>query len=127
MEIRLEDRLEHQLQRSLHNAVGGGWDAQSAQLAACLRDHLLAHRRWTESAGLEIISELLQHLSSTRPNGTGGSSIDTGRACTLVAPDPSPRHDEERRVTNEVVEIIESTAAISRRPLVQLRLHAVYS
>ena len=52
--------------------------------------------------------------------------IDPGGACTLVAPDPAPRHDEERRVIDEVEQVIEATARIGRRPVVQLRLHREY-
>jgi hypothetical protein len=44
----------------------------------------------------------------------------------LFAPHPVPRHDEERRVIDEVGEVIETTARIGHRPLVQLRLHHEY-
>jgi len=44
LEVRLEDRLEHQLQRGLHDPVAGGRDTQAAQLARRLWDRLLPHR-----------------------------------------------------------------------------------
>ena len=56
----------------------------------------------------------------------GSDPIDTGGACALVAPHPVPRHNEERRVIDEVVQVIEPAARIADRPLVQLRLHRVY-
>ena len=52
-EVRLEDRLQHQLERGLHHPVPDGRDAQPAALAAGLRDHPLAHRQRPERAGLE--------------------------------------------------------------------------
>ena len=52
--------------------------------------------------------------------------IDSSGSCTLVAPHPAPRHDEERRIIGEVVHIIETTTRIGSRPLVQLLLHHEY-
>jgi hypothetical protein len=48
-------------------------------------------------------------------------SIPAERA-PLLTQDPVPCHDEEGRVSDEVVEIIEPAAGITDRPPVQLRL-----
>ena len=53
-------------------------------------------------------------------------AVDPGGACTPVAPHPVPRHDQERRVIDEVEQVIEPTTRIGGRPLVQLRLHPQY-
>src|SRR5207249_1308752 len=78
-----------------------------------------------EPTSFEIISQSVEE-----PPGVGDRarchSIDTGRACPLVAPDPVQRHNEERRVADEVVEVIETAASIAGRPLVQLALHLEY-
>ena len=62
---------------------------------------------------LEVISQPAEQLPGTEDDGARSHSIDTGRACPLVAPDPTPRHDEERRVIDEVVEVIETTIRVS--------------
>src|SRR5450756_905070 len=126
LEVRLEDRLEHQLQAGLHDSVGSGRDAQAAELAVRLGDHRLPHPDRAEPAGREIISQRAKELPGGGPDGPRSDAIDPGRACALVDPDPVPRHDEERRVSDEVVEIIEPAAGISSRPSMQLRLHPEY-
>src|ERR1035441_7135717 len=126
LEVRLEDGFEHQLQGGLHHSVDGGRDAKTAEFAVRLGDHRLPHRHRRESACLEVISQPTEQLSSTEDDGAWNHSIDTGRACPLVPLDPTPRHDEQRRVVDEVVEVIETTIRIADRPLVQLRLHLVY-
>ncbi len=126
LEVRLEDRFEHQLQRGLHDSVGYGRDAQTALLAAAFRDHLLPHPGRGEPAVLEIISQPVEKRPATGRDGPRSDTIHTGRAATLVAPDPVPRHDEERRVIHEVAKVIELAARIMARPLVQFRLHRVY-
>ena len=52
--------------------------------------------------------------------------IDPG-VVPLVAPHPIPRHDEERRIGDEVEQVIEATVRIVGRPLVQLGLDPQYS
>ena len=76
--------------------------------------------------GLEFISQPTEQRLDTEHDRAGCHSIDAGGSCTLVAPHPSPRHSEERRVIDEVGEVIEATARIGLRPLVQLRLHHEY-
>jgi hypothetical protein len=126
LEIRLEDRLEHQFQRGLHNPVGGRRDPEATDLARRFGDRLLPDPLGNEPAGFEIFSQPAEQRPSTEDDGAGCHSIDSGGSCTLVAPHPVPRHREERRVIDEVEQIIEATARIGLCPLVQLRLHPEY-
>jgi len=125
LEVRLEDRLEHQLQHGLHNPVSRGRDPQPSELARRLGDQLLAHPGRGEPAGFQIHPDRLQELPLGRDR-LGGDPINPGRACALVAPHPVPCHDEERRVMEQVVEVIEPATGIPDRPTVQLGLHREY-
>ncbi len=60
MKVRLENGLQHQLQRSLHDPVGDGRDTQAAELAVRLRDHHLPHRIRPEYPLLEFLAEPLK-------------------------------------------------------------------
>src|SRR5215203_5245619 len=126
LEVRLEDRLEHQLQRGLHDPVCGHRDPQRTDLAARFGDRLLPHPTRNEPAGFEIVSQPAEQFPDTEHDGAGCHSIDAGGSCARVAPHPTPRHNEERRVIHEVEQVIEATVRIGRRPLVQLRLHREY-
>jgi hypothetical protein len=53
-------------------------------------------------------------------------AVHSGGACALVAPDPVPCHQQERRVADEVEQIIEPTQRIVGGPLVQLGLDSQY-
>src|ERR1019366_8531667 len=110
----------------LHHSIGSGRDAKAAEFPVRLGYHRLPHRHLEESACLEVLSQLTEQLRNAEDDGARNHSIDTGRACPLVPLDSTPRHDEERRVADEVVEVIETTTRITDRPLVQLRLHPVY-
>jgi len=126
LEVRLEDRLEHQFQRGLHDPIGDSRDPQPADLAAGFGNRLLPRALRREPTGLEILSQPVEQRPSAEHDGAGNHSIDASSSCTLVAPHPTPRHNEERRVIHEVEHIIEATARISLRPSVQLRLHHAY-
>ena len=126
MEVRLEDRLDHQLQRGLHDPIDGSRDPQSADLARCLWDRLLPHATRGEPSGLEIILQPSEELPSLDANGSWNDAVDARGSCALVAPDPAPRDYEERRVTYKVVEVIKAAVRIGRRPVVQLHLHCEY-
>jgi len=126
LEVRLEDRLEHQFHAGLHDTVHGRGDPQPPDLARRLRDRLLPHPFRGEPPGLQIFPQSGQHALSTRADRGGNHPVDPGRACALVAPHPVPRHHEERRVIDEVGQIIEATARIGLRPSVQLDLHSQY-
>jgi len=57
LEVRLEDRLEHQFEGRLHGAVPRGRDAQHPALAAAgFGDHPFPHGHRGELSGLDIIS-----------------------------------------------------------------------
>jgi hypothetical protein len=124
--VRLEDRLEHQLERRLHNPVGGRRYPEATDLARRFRDRLLPHRGRGEAASLEIVSQRRQHRPGSGANGSRCDAVDASRACAPVMPDPVPRYDEESRVDDEVEEIIEPAAGIAPRPSMQLRLHPEY-
>jgi len=126
VEVRLQDRLEHQLQPGLHDPIGGRGDPETTQLARRLGDRLLPHPLGNQPASLELISQLAQQPPSPGADSARSDPIDAGGSCTLVGPHPAPRHDEEGRVIHEVVKVIEATVRVGRRPLVQLRLHLAY-
>jgi Recombinase/Recombinase zinc beta ribbon domain/Resolvase, N terminal domain len=128
LEVRLEDRLQHQLQGGLDHPVCGRRDAQAAQLAAAARlgDRLLPHPGRGEAACLERCSQPAEELPGIGADDARNHPIDPGGASALIAPHPAPRHDEERRVIHEVVQVIEATTRIGLRPLVQLGLHPMY-
>jgi hypothetical protein len=78
-EVRLEDRLEHELGRRLHDPVAHRRDAQASELPRALRDQPLARRQRTVGAILELLAELVKdtlhaHLLDPR----AGLAIDTG-------------------------------------------------
>jgi hypothetical protein len=56
----------------------------------------------------------------------GGTPIHPGRASPSVAPDPRPGVHQDRRVIDEVVQIIKPTVRIVGRPLMQLGLDSQY-
>src|SRR5215211_4010133 len=63
LEVRLQDRLQHQLEGRLRGAIPHGRDAQPSQLAAArLGDHPFPHRKWSEPPRFEIISQLRKKL-----------------------------------------------------------------
>jgi hypothetical protein len=128
MEVRLENGLQHQLQRSLHDPVGDGRDTQTAQLAVRLRDRHLPHRIRPEHPLLELLTEPLKQSGRLhRAERSRCDPIGSGRTRTLVRPHPLPRDGEKVRVMNEVVQIIETAAGFIDRPMVQLALHPAYS
>jgi hypothetical protein len=126
LEVHLEDRLQHQLQRGLHDPIRGRRDTQATDLARRFRDRLLPHPLRNEHAGLETTTGPGQQFCSTGADISRSEQVDTSGSRTLVAPHPTPRRNEESRVIDEVVQIIEPAARIGRRPSVQLRLHRQY-
>jgi DNA invertase Pin-like site-specific DNA recombinase len=86
-EVRLEDGLQNQLERRLHDPVGDSGDAKTAQLPAGLGDHHPPHRRGSERPSLQLRPDLVQE----RPDpdlgfdpGHGGP-VDPRRARPFVA------------------------------------------
>jgi len=126
LEVRLEDRLQHQLQGSLDNPVSGSRDTQATEFARRFGDRLLPHPGRDEPAGFEIISQTFQQHPGAEDDRGRLHPVDPGGPRALVPPHPAPRHNEGCRVHHEIEQVIETTAGISRRPLVQLRLHPKY-
>ena len=127
-EVRLPDRLEHQLERGLHHAVPHGRDAQPAHPAAGLGDHPFPHGQGNELAGLQIGPQLGEEglLAAHHADVAGGRPVHSGGARPLVAPHPVPCHPQESRVGDEVEQIIKSAAGLLGRPSVQLGLDPQY-
>jgi hypothetical protein len=64
---------------------------------------------------------------STAPLDPGGrQAVHAGRVRAGVARDPLERHQQRRRVTHEVEQVIEPAARVGRRPTVKLGLHPRY-
>jgi hypothetical protein len=60
LEIRLKDRLEHQLQGCLRNPVTRGRDAKPTELPAALGDHPLAHAIGLKPPRLQVAPKARQ-------------------------------------------------------------------
>jgi hypothetical protein len=126
--IRLEDRLQHQLQGGLDHPIPHRGNPQATHLAATLGDHPFTHRQRAEAAVLQLRPQLIEeHLDAPHGlNVVGGLAVHPGRACSLVAPHPNPGDQKERRVGDEVVKIIEPAMRILAGPTVQLGLNLPY-
>lgn len=111
MEVRLEDRLEDQLQAGLHNPVPDRRDAQTPELARRLWDHLLLDRERFETAGFELSSQPVQHRFP-EDNGTCSDAIDPSRSCSSIPSHPIPRNQQKRRIGNKVKQVIEPTTVV---------------
>ena len=127
-EVRLEDRLQHQLQGCLDHPVGDR--SRSPAGAAC-------RPPWGSSApapaaggncGPSTRSAARRGTPRPRPglDGRGGAPVHPGRPGTLVAPHPIPRHQQERGIGDEVEQIIEPAMRIITGPTVQLGLDLQY-
>jgi hypothetical protein len=57
VEIRLEDRLQHQLGGGLHHTVPDRRDAERPPAATGLRDHHPSHRRWPAGLHDEVLPD----------------------------------------------------------------------
>src|SRR6476660_548856 len=127
-EIRLEDRLEHQLHRCLDHPIGDRRDPEATQLAVGLGNHPLPHRHRAETAVLQRRPQPVEeHLDALLGlEGEGSLPIHSGRASTLIAPHPIPRHQQERRIADEVEQIIEPAMSIITGPSMQFGLDLPY-
>src|SRR6266498_4106686 len=126
--VRLKDRLQHQLQGCLGHPVPDGRNPQTTQLPARLGNHPLPYRQRREAAVLELRPQLIEEPLDTLPDldGTGGTPVHPGRAGTLVAPHPIPRHQQEGGIGDEVEQIVEPAMRIITGPTVQLGLELQY-
>src|SRR6266536_1289795 len=126
--VRLEDRLQHQLQRRLDHPVGDRGDPQPAQLAARLGDHPLLGRQRLEAAlpqrGPQPVQELL--APDPRDDGRRCLAVHPGGLGALVAPHPLPRPPKERGIGHEVEQVVEHATRLLASPTVQLGLDPQY-
>jgi site-specific DNA recombinase len=81
LEIDLEDRLEHQLEGGLHDAVANRRDPQIAQLAATLRDRTLLDRHRPKRPRAKLLTKLAQEPLHALPDLDliGSLPINPGR------------------------------------------------
>ena len=103
-----------------------GMPKPSQLAAARLGDHPFPHRQWSEQPCLQIVPKPRQELLLRGEDRLRPKPVDPRRPFPPVAPDPSPRHDEDRRVTHEVEQVIEPAIRIIDRPLMQLDLDPQY-
>ncbi len=97
-----------------------------ADFARRLGDILLTDPVRGEPTGFEVSSQLVEHCPATKDDGARFHPIDPSSACAFVPPHPAPCHNKERRVINEVEQVIEPAVRTADRPLVQLCLHRMY-
>jgi len=130
LEVRLEDGLQHQLERRLHDPVRDARYAELAELAgpAGLGDLAFPHRQGPERAVLEGGPQVVQEPGHSHLllDPGGGHAVRARGVRALVARDPGERHEQRRRVVHEVEQVIEPAARIGRRPTVKLGLHPRY-
>ena len=102
--------------------VGDGLDAEAVE-------HLLGlgpdapdgpHRQRVETAVLQQSPQPVEEHLNPGPglDRVGGGSVHSGRTRPLVAPNPIPRDQQERGITDEVVQIIEPAMRIIIGPAV---------
>src|ERR1019366_431324 len=122
-EVRLEDRLEHELGRRLHDPVAHRRDAQASELPRALRDQPLTRGQRTIGATLELLAELGEDtINAHLLDMLAGLAIDTGGTRPPVAFHPLPRDEQRRGVADQVEQIAETLLLVLGCPSVQLRL-----
>ena len=125
--VRLEDRLEHQPGRGLHDPVAQCGDAQASELPRALRDQPLAGRQRTIGACLELLAELGEDtIDANLLDPLARLTIDTGGLRPPVAFHPLPRDHQGRGVAEEVEQIAEALVLVLACPAVQLGLPSQY-
>src|SRR5216683_1773146 len=116
--------------RSLRDRAVCGFrgNTETTQFSVRLRYHLLPNRGRRKGLLLQPETQILQErLHPDRPfDGASGLPVNPGRPGTLVRRDPVPGHPQERRVADEIEQIIKPAAPIGHRPTVQLGLQFRY-
>src|SRR3954454_23994608 len=108
-EVRLEDRLEHELGRRLHDPVAHRRDAQPPELPRPLRDQPLTRRQRTVTAVLELLTELGEDtVHADLLDSRAGLAIDTGGLRPPVAFHPFPRDQQRRAVADQIEQVTET-------------------
>src|SRR5450755_1265069 len=126
-EVRLEDRLEHELGCRLHDPVAHRRDAQASELPRALRDQPLTRRQRTIGATLELLTELGEHIINAHLlDPLAGLAINTGGTRPPVAFHPLPRDEQRRGVADQVEQVAETLLLVLGCPSVQLRLPSQY-
>src|SRR3954451_11219888 len=122
VEIRLEDRLQHQLQGRLEYPVADRADPQAAALGrARFRDQPLPRWQRAETAVLQTVPQRAEELlRAPRLDGHGRAAVHPGSLRALVAPHPSPADQQEGGIGDEVEQVIEPAMRIIAGPTVQL-------
>src|SRR5664279_2348121 len=109
-EVRLEDRLEHELGRRLHDPVAHRRDAQASELPRALRDQPLTRWQRTVGAALELLTELGEDsIHADLLDALAGLAIHTGGPRPPVAFHPLPRDEQRRGVADQVEQIAEAS------------------
>src|SRR5664279_2117431 len=125
--VRLEDRLEYQLGRRLHDPVAQSGDAQASELPRALRDQPLTGGQRTIGALLQLLAELCEDtINACLLDSLAGLAIDTGGPRPPVAFHPLPRDEQRRWVADQVEQITEALLLVLGCPSVQLRLPSQY-
>ena len=124
LEIGLEDRLQHQLQRRLDDPVGdvGIPNLRSFPDPPGLGINAFPHRQRPKRAVLSTAARRSPGTPAPRPllpTSGGRQAVHAGSVRAVVARDPIERHDQRRRVVHEVEQVIEPAARIGHRPSVQ--------
>src|SRR5450755_4491448 len=126
-EVRLEDRLEHELGCRLHDPVAHRRDAQASELPRALRDQPLTRRQRTIGAIPELLTELGEDtINADLLDMLAGLAIDTGGPRPPVAFHPFPRDEQRRGVADEVEQVTEALLLVPDCPSVQLGLPSQY-
>ena len=128
VEVRLEDRLQHQLERHLDQSVFERGYAQRAELTrlARLRDEPLPDRLRLVSSSTQVLSDVLQEtcdaigsLFDLLPR----HAIRTRRVAAPVTGQPLPSVNQRSTVAYDIEQIREPLVGVRGTPPIQLALH----
>src|SRR6516162_5863540 len=114
LEVGLEDRLQDELQRPLHDAVPDRRNREDADFASVLRYFLPPSRQWLIGALNQFVPDLLEDsVYAMRLDGPEGDPIYTG--CTIVFFGQLIRLAQCFHLTNMDVQAPETPGRVSLR------------